>query len=90
MLSFRMRWQYGLAAVVIAIFLSLGSDKAADLNPTAVIVKLPADIQWTRRYKLILGRGHSPAPFDSAPIIAIRNVSKLQFSCSEPLSHDQA
>ena len=88
MLSFRMRWQYGLAAVVIAIFLSLGSDKAADLNPTAVIVKLPADIQWTRRYKLILG--HSPAPFDSTPIIAIRNVSKLQFSCSEPLSHDQA
>ena len=47
MLSFRMRWQYGLAAVVIAIFLSLGADKAADLNPTAVIVKLPTNIQWT-------------------------------------------
>ncbi len=47
MLSFRMRWQYGLVALAIVIFVSLGSDKAADLDPTAVAVKLPGNIQWT-------------------------------------------
>lgn len=44
MLNFRTRWLY---AVVIAILLFVGSDKAADLDPAAVIVKIPANIQWT-------------------------------------------
>jgi hypothetical protein len=47
MFTLRIRWQYVLAALVIAIFMSLGSDKAADIDPAAVIVKLPANIQWT-------------------------------------------
>jgi hypothetical protein len=45
--SFRIRWQYALAALVIAIFVSLGSDMAADIDTSAVVVKLPSNIQWS-------------------------------------------
>jgi hypothetical protein len=45
--SFRIRWQYALVALVIAIFVSLGSDMAADIDTSAVVVKLPSNIQWS-------------------------------------------
>ena len=45
--SFRIRWQYALVALVIGIFVSLGSDVAADIDPSAVVVKLPGSIQWS-------------------------------------------
>jgi hypothetical protein len=45
--SFRIRWQYVVVMLLIAVFLSLGSDMAANIDPSAVIVKLPANIQWT-------------------------------------------
>jgi hypothetical protein len=45
--SFRIRWQYALVAVVIAIFVSLGSDVSADIDRSAVVVKLPGDLQWS-------------------------------------------
>jgi hypothetical protein len=46
-ITFRIRWQFALVALAAAIFLSLGSDASADINPSAVVVKLPANIQWS-------------------------------------------
>jgi hypothetical protein len=47
MFSFSKRWGYSLAALAIAIALSLGSDRAADLNPKALVFTLPDKIQWS-------------------------------------------
>ena len=46
-ITIRIRWQFVLAALAMGIFLMLGSDAAADLNPSAVVVKLPGNIQWS-------------------------------------------
>jgi hypothetical protein len=46
-ISFRIRWQYALVALMIAIFVSLGSDRAADIDHSAVVVKLPSNILWS-------------------------------------------
>ena len=45
--SFRIRWQYALVALVIALFVPLGSDMAADIDRSAVVVKVPSNIQWS-------------------------------------------
>ena len=45
--SFRIRWQHALVVLVMAIFVSLGSDVAAEIDRNAVVVKLPNDIQWS-------------------------------------------
>jgi hypothetical protein len=45
--SFRIRWQHALVALVIAIFVLLASEMAADIDPSAVVVKLPSNIQWS-------------------------------------------
>ncbi|HVS89967.1 MAG TPA: cupin domain-containing protein [Candidatus Acidoferrum sp.] len=47
MLTFDKPKRYWLAALLIAVVVSLGSAKATDLNPAAIAYKLPDQIHWT-------------------------------------------
>jgi quercetin dioxygenase-like cupin family protein len=47
MITLSRKWGYGLAALAVATLLSLGSDRAADINPAAVKFELPDQIQWS-------------------------------------------
>jgi hypothetical protein len=47
MLANKISWRYGIVALAIATLISLGSDRAADLNPAALQYQLPNQIHWT-------------------------------------------
>jgi hypothetical protein len=47
MLTFLKCWRYGIVALLAGLFVFLGSDRAADINPAYVAFKRPDQIQWT-------------------------------------------
>src|SRR5580704_9241044 len=47
MLRFSNKWGYVLAGLAIAMMLSLASDRAADLNPTAIKYVTADQLKWT-------------------------------------------
>ena len=46
MLGFLKRWRFGVVALVAGMFVFMGSDKAADINPAYVAFKVPDQIKW--------------------------------------------
>jgi hypothetical protein len=57
--------RYWLAALLIAIVVSLGSAKVSDLNPAAIAYKLPDQIKWTdepigSKHAVLLGDPDKP------------------------------